>query len=56
VFAELLDLPNIQELKGDEVNGKHYTMLELFAYGTNADYISERPTSRISVKLTMRIA
>ncbi|XP_078615797.1 COP9 signalosome complex subunit 7b-like [Branchiostoma floridae x Branchiostoma japonicum] len=37
VFGDLLDLPNIQELS-DGTNTKWWNLLNLFAYGTYADY------------------
>ncbi|WVR00198.1 hypothetical protein IAU59_007340 [Kwoniella sp. CBS 9459] len=38
VFSELLGLPNIQELANDPTYGNHHRLLQLFAYGTLADY------------------
>jgi COP9 signalosome complex subunit 7 len=37
VFGELLDMPNIKELATGP-NSKHYHLLNLFAYGTYAEY------------------
>lgn len=45
MFGELLELPNIRELKGDEMNGKAYALLELFAYGTLETYNRALPLS-----------
>ncbi|KAI5202616.1 hypothetical protein E4T39_04703 [Aureobasidium subglaciale] len=38
VFGELLQTPNIQSLRDDPQYGNHYTLLELFAWGTWAEY------------------
>ncbi|KAK1921998.1 hypothetical protein DB88DRAFT_496830 [Papiliotrema laurentii] len=38
VFSELLELPNIQELKDQPEHQNAYRLLELFAYGTLSDY------------------
>ena len=38
VFAELLQQPNVQQLKGQEQYGMHYKLLEIFAWGTWEDY------------------
>ncbi|KAL9610271.1 MAG: hypothetical protein Q9167_005016 [Letrouitia subvulpina] len=38
VFAELLQTPNIQALKESERYASHYTLLEIFSWGTWADY------------------
>ncbi len=38
VFAELLEVPSVQDLKGTEEFGRVYNTLELFAYGTFGEY------------------
>jgi len=38
VFAELLQTPNIQSLRGSEEYASHLTLLEIFAWGTWGDY------------------
>ncbi|KEQ68503.1 hypothetical protein M436DRAFT_13631, partial [Aureobasidium namibiae CBS 147.97] len=38
VFGELLQTPNIQSLRDDAQYRNHYTLLELFAWGTWAEY------------------
>ncbi|CAI6339334.1 unnamed protein product [Periconia digitata] len=38
VFAELLQTPNIQKLKDSSEYASHYTLLEIFAWGTWEDY------------------
>jgi hypothetical protein len=38
VFAELLQTPNIQNLRGSEEYGPYLTLLEIFAWGTWEDY------------------
>ena len=38
VFAELLQTPNIQNLRTSEEYGPYLTLLEVFAWGTWADY------------------
>ncbi|KAI0791661.1 hypothetical protein C8Q75DRAFT_755167 [Abortiporus biennis] len=42
VFAELLELPNIQELANHEQHSKFYSLLQLFAYKTFADYLQHQ--------------
>ncbi|KAJ6487588.1 hypothetical protein C8R45DRAFT_1213667 [Mycena sanguinolenta] len=42
VFAELLELPNIQELKTHETHSKSFALLELFAYRTYEDYMQNK--------------
>ncbi|KLT45771.1 hypothetical protein CC85DRAFT_269062 [Cutaneotrichosporon oleaginosum] len=37
-FGELLDVPSIKELEHDPTHAKSYRLLQLFAYGTLADY------------------
>jgi len=41
VFSELMDVPNIKELKGGEHNGT-WELLSIFAYGTFKDYLSNK--------------
>ena len=38
VFAELLQTPNIQNLRNSEEHAHYLTLLEIFAWGTWADY------------------
>jgi len=38
VFAELLQTPAIQSLQQDTQYAGHYTLLEIFAWGTLKDY------------------
>lgn len=38
VFAELLELPKVQELQSDPEHGKWVEALKLFAYGSYMDY------------------
>jgi COP9 signalosome complex subunit 7 len=38
VFAELLQTPNIQNLRNSEEHAQYLTLLEIFAWGTWADY------------------
>ncbi|GAA5976108.1 hypothetical protein JCM21900_006779 [Sporobolomyces salmonicolor] len=42
VFSELLELPSIDDLANHEQHAAHYRLLELFAYGTWADYTAKR--------------
>ncbi|KZT09073.1 uncharacterized protein LAESUDRAFT_811135 [Laetiporus sulphureus 93-53] len=39
VFAELLEMPNIQELATSEQHSQHHSLLQLFAYKTYQDYL-----------------
>ncbi|ROT83663.1 COP9 signalosome complex subunit 7b isoform X1 [Penaeus vannamei] len=41
VFGELLDMPNITDLKDNPQHAPYYEVLQLFAYGVYADYIRE---------------
>jgi len=41
VFSELMDVPNIKELKGGDQNGT-WELLSIFAYGTFKDYLSSK--------------
>lgn len=43
VFAELLSTPNIQNLKtsSEEQHAQYYKLLEVFSWGTIADYNGE---------------
>jgi len=41
VFSELMDVPNIKELKGGEHNAT-WELLAIFAYGTFKDYLSSK--------------
>jgi hypothetical protein len=43
VFGELLQTPNIQSLRDDAQYSNHYTLLELFAWGTWAEYQGSLP-------------
>lgn len=38
VFGELLAMPTVQALRASEEHAPHYALLELFAYGTYAEY------------------
>jgi len=38
VFAELLQTPNIQALRNSQEYSSHLKLLEIFSYGTYADY------------------
>ncbi|KAG1679365.1 COP9 signalosome complex subunit 7b [Nymphon striatum] len=42
VFGELLDVKNIQEISSDPEHSKYLNLLNLFAYGTYADYIANK--------------
>ncbi|GAA5901125.1 hypothetical protein JCM5296_006278 [Sporobolomyces johnsonii] len=42
VFSELLELPSIKDLANSDQHAAHYRLLELFAYGTWADYTAKR--------------
>ncbi|KIJ45181.1 hypothetical protein M422DRAFT_207455 [Sphaerobolus stellatus SS14] len=44
VFAELLDLPNIQELANSPQHLSFYKLLELFSYKTYEDYVRDKDT------------
>lgn len=46
VFAELLQTPNIQALRKSEEYAPSLTLLEIFAWGTWADYKCERIPER----------
>ena len=48
VFAELLQTPNIQALRDSPEYSPHLRLLEIFAWGTIADYQSE-PTTHLTV-------
>ncbi|KAF3167654.1 hypothetical protein TWF225_007878 [Orbilia oligospora] len=45
VFAELLELPNVQALQNDPDHAKWLEALKLFAYGSYMDYKHQRTTS-----------
>jgi hypothetical protein len=45
VFGELLQTPNMQSLRDDAQYSNHYTLLELFAWGTWAEYQGNLPPS-----------
>ncbi|KAF9155459.1 COP9 signalosome complex subunit 7a [Actinomortierella ambigua] len=38
VFGELLDMPNVAELKNNPDNASYHKLLEIFSYGTYQDY------------------
>ncbi|KAN0101019.1 hypothetical protein V8E55_001003 [Tylopilus felleus] len=42
VFAELLELPNIQELATSEQHAPFFSLLQLFAYRTFRDYLAHK--------------
>ncbi|XP_065890856.1 COP9 signalosome complex subunit 7b-like isoform X2 [Dysidea avara] len=55
VFGELLDSPNIKELSSG-VHSQHYQLLELFTFGTFADYaanVSALPV--LSIAMTTKL-
>ena len=41
IFAELLQTPVIQSLREDAQHSAHYKLLEIFTWGTVADYQGE---------------
>ncbi|XP_047495188.1 COP9 signalosome complex subunit 7b-like isoform X2 [Penaeus chinensis] len=41
VFGELLDMPNITDLKDNSQHAPYYEVLQLFSYGVYADYVRE---------------
>lgn len=41
VFGELLDMPNITDLKDNPQHAPYYELLQLFSYGVYADYVRE---------------
>src|ERR1700760_3139667 len=43
VFAELLQTPNIQALRQSQDYAPYLTLLEIFSWGTYADYKGSRP-------------
>uniref|UniRef100_A0A2P2I0U4 COP9 signalosome complex subunit 7a-like n=1 Tax=Hirondellea gigas TaxID=1518452 RepID=A0A2P2I0U4_9CRUS len=43
VFAELLHMPNIQELSTVPEHSAYYRLVEVFAYGVYDDYLSSNP-------------
>jgi COP9 signalosome complex subunit 7 len=49
VFAELLQKPNIQALRDSPEYSPHLRLLEIFAWGTIADYQSEPTIHRRSM-------
>ncbi|KAF9817519.1 hypothetical protein IEO21_03370 [Rhodonia placenta] len=42
VFAELLEMPNVQELATSETHSQYFSLLQLFAYKTYPDYLQHR--------------
>ncbi|OAX37760.1 hypothetical protein K503DRAFT_719288 [Rhizopogon vinicolor AM-OR11-026] len=42
VFAELLELPNIQELANNEQHAPFFSLLQLFSYRTYKDYLENK--------------
>ncbi|KAI8996005.1 COP9 complex subunit 7A [Gaertneriomyces semiglobifer] len=44
VFSELLEMPNVQELRQDAKYEPYLRLLELFAYGTYPDFIAQAST------------
>ncbi|KAJ3177833.1 COP9 signalosome complex subunit 7a [Gaertneriomyces sp. JEL0708] len=44
VFSELLEMPNVQELRQDAKCEPYLRLLELFAYGTYRDFIAQAST------------
>ena len=49
VFAELLQTPNIQNLRNSEEHAQYLTLLEIFAWGTWADYKGTFSTTSITI-------
>ncbi|EUC45820.1 hypothetical protein COCMIDRAFT_94562 [Bipolaris oryzae ATCC 44560] len=50
VFAELLQTPNIQNLRTSEEYGPYLTLLEVFAWGTWADYKAQPNLPKLSAQ------
>jgi len=48
VFAELLHTPNIHALQNTPDHASHHKLLEIFAWGTWADYQCNRPRANVS--------
>ncbi|KAF9436993.1 COP9 signalosome complex subunit 7a [Entomortierella beljakovae] len=44
VFGELLDMPNVVELKSHADYGRYYRLLEIFSFGTYQDYQQNKGT------------
>ena len=52
VFGELIDHPNIVDLENSHVDGpSHLRLLHIFAYGTYADYLTDKQSPSLP-KLT----
>ena len=55
VFAELLQQPNVQALKGNEQYGNFYDLLTVFAWGTWEGYKNTRDLPRLSDAQTLKL-
>ncbi|KAF9995486.1 hypothetical protein BGZ65_008877 [Modicella reniformis] len=44
VFGELLDMPNVIELKSNPEHARYHRLLEIFSYGTYQDYQQNKDT------------
>ncbi|KAI8346290.1 hypothetical protein B0O80DRAFT_419545 [Mortierella sp. GBAus27b] len=44
VFGELLDMPNVVELKSSPEHARYHRLLEIFSYGTYQDYQQNKDT------------
>jgi COP9 signalosome complex subunit 7 len=56
VFAELLQTPNIHALRDSSDYASHYTLLEIFAWGTWSDYHGMTPCLQCLRRLTTSTA
>jgi COP9 signalosome complex subunit 7 len=54
VFAELLHMPNVHALKESKEYAVHYKLLQIFAWGTWADYQGLFASVTLSTRLTGR--
>lgn len=52
VFAELLQTPNIQALRQSSEYAPYLTLLEIFSWGTCADYKGRQPAPAVNLTLT----
>ncbi|KAG9200703.1 hypothetical protein G6514_006723 [Epicoccum nigrum] len=50
VFAELLQTPNVQNLRSSEEHAQYLTLLEIFAWGTWADYKARPELPKLSAQ------
>ncbi|KAG0075549.1 COP9 signalosome complex subunit 7a [Podila epicladia] len=44
VFGELLDMPNVVDLKNNPDHERYHRLLEIFSYGTYQDYLQNKAT------------